>query len=215
MATENNDTNQDEANYKTLQLAKLHMDAAHVINKAKRRMFERSREGTPLGKAAKTFQKEVETGLLELIPGTMYADPKPARAPLEREQELRDIGLDGSADTIAELRERVTELEAEIDRLTEDTQEEIQDVTESLCLDWLSIDALANEFIDDQDLNLTIVLLRRLQKLDEANDPKMDFTNYVSLLIPRLFRATEYCESIAGHYADAQDGKLRTKGGAA
>lgn len=73
MATENS-TNQDEQNYAQLQLAKLHMEAAHIINKAKRCMFERSREGTPLGKAAETFQQEVETGLLELIPGNMYAD---------------------------------------------------------------------------------------------------------------------------------------------
>jgi hypothetical protein len=67
MPTENS-TNQDEANYAKVKLAQLHMELAHVINRAKRRMVERSREGTPLGKAAEAFQEEVTAGLSELIP---------------------------------------------------------------------------------------------------------------------------------------------------
>jgi hypothetical protein len=140
MATENN-TNPDEQNYAQIKLAQLHMEAAHIINKAKRRLFEKSREGTPLGKAAEAFHQEVTAGLSELIPASMYADLEAEQPEVDADLENPcDVSIDGIAEHMAHYPEwdkRLLELRAEIgDRDPQDIKDRatrIIDDSETYC----------------------------------------------------------------------------------
>ena len=62
-----------------------------------------------------------------------------------------------------------------------------------LGLDYLSIDQIAEQFVEDSDLVLTIVLLQRLHRLalmDEEAPEAID--NFLAALMDRLYRFTEH-----------------------
>lgn len=86
---------------------------------------------------------------------------------------------------------------------------------QKLGLDWPTIDLIAEEYTntgDDEHLVLTIVLLYRLNKIAsmKANGPE-SLENYIPLLIDRLYRATEHCESVAESFAREEDHTLTIK----
>lgn len=84
-----------------------------------------------------------------------------------------------------------------------------------LGLDWHSIDIIADEYRsngEDDHLVLTIILLRRLLKLVDMREIAPESVdNYLSMLIDRLYRATEHCAGEAGRFAAEADHVLQAK----